>query len=84
MGRGYVIEHCAAALKAKSEQLLYRFYVTDALKAIAQNTAAFAGEHGVGFRKRFAEIYEELKNPRKEEQTGEQIIEHMKNRLANL
>ena len=79
-----MIEHCIAALKEKREQFLYRSYMADALKAIANNTAGLAGQQGLVVSKRYADIVEELKTPQKPEPTGEEIIEHMKNRLSNL
>lgn len=46
-GRGYVIEHCLSEYKKRSEEKLYRIYVTDTLKAIAENTTHFAGLDGM-------------------------------------
>ena len=54
LGRGYVIEHCVSFFRKKNEELAYRIYVTDALKAIAENTQKMFG--GSFMQKRFAEI----------------------------
>ena len=37
MGRGYAVECCMAAFRRRQEERLYRAYVTDALKYIAEN-----------------------------------------------
>lgn len=42
-GRGYVLAHCRAVLRAEAEDRLYRAYVADALMLITENTARFAG-----------------------------------------
>ena len=42
-----MIEHCVAAFNAEQEGKLYRIYITDALKAITENTARFVVQ-GVG------------------------------------
>ena len=42
-----MIEHCLSEYKRRSEEKLYRVYVTDALKAIAENTTHFAGLDGI-------------------------------------
>lgn len=42
-----MIEHCVSEYKRRSEEKLYRVYVTDALKAIAENTTHFAGLDGI-------------------------------------
>ena len=47
LGRGYVIEHCISALKSNNEEKAYKIYVTDALKAIAENTTHLVGTQGV-------------------------------------
>ena len=64
-GRGYVIEHCAAALRERQSEKLYRAYVTDALMAIANNTANYVipgsgvVEYGAKMEKRWLEIIQE-------------------------
>ncbi len=57
----------------------YRIYVTDSLKAIAENTSKYAG--GSYMRIRFADIL----NPKPEEtRTPEEIISGIKGKLAKL
>ena len=79
-----MIDHCIAVLKKKREQLLYQNYISDALKAIAGNTAGLAGENGLVLTSRYFDLYQSLKEPAKPEPTGEEIIEHMRSRLSNL
>lgn len=65
LGRGYVIEHCVAALRAKARRDAYEFYTTDLYRAIAMSL----GMKGV---KRFAEIVE----PKPEDtRSAEEIVE---------
>lgn len=47
MGRGYVIEHCISALKLNREEQSFKIYVTDALRAIADNTTHLLSVKGV-------------------------------------
>lgn len=35
-GRGYVIEHCISSFQKYNEEMTYRVYVTDLLKALAR------------------------------------------------
>ena len=35
-GRGYVIEHCISSFKKYNEEMTYRVYVTDLLKALSR------------------------------------------------
>ncbi len=94
MGRGYVIDYCVSALKKKREDFLYRVYITDALKAIADNTAQYVGASGLVkagtiLNKRYAEIVIENDNKAKrlekeEVKTSEEVIETIKRKLKKL
>lgn len=37
-GRGYVLEHVASYFRREQEEIRYRAYVTDSLKALTENT----------------------------------------------
>ena len=50
-----MIEHCISALKSNNEQKLFKAYVTDALMAIAENTAHLTKE-GKYFKTRWFEL----------------------------
>lgn len=74
-----MIEHCVSAFSRKRKSEIYRMYVTDALKVIAENTAKFAG--GSVMSKR----YEDIINPPPEEtRTADEIVESIRNTLAQL
>lgn len=42
-----MIEHCISSLKLNREKKIYQIYLTDALKAIAENTTHLVGSQGV-------------------------------------
>ena len=46
LGSGYVIEHCAAAIKARNQDEGYRIYTTDCLCAVV---SALGGQHVLRF-----------------------------------
>lgn len=66
-GRGYVIEHCIAALKADNEEKAFKVYVTDALMAIADNTTHLVGAEGVvDYGKKFEKRWADLITPQEQ------------------
>lgn len=83
-GKGYVIEHCIAFFKRQIKEQNYQIYVTDALRAIVNNTAEMFG--GISMRMRYADLVEDIsKGPATEEtRTPEQIINHIKDKLKAL
>ena len=84
-GRRYVIEHCVSQLKKISENEALRVYVTDALKAIADNTGQLARGKGVIMTKRFSDfISHEDNEDLDEEIKAEEIKSHMKEVLGKL
>lgn len=61
----------------------YRVYVTDALKAIAENTARYVG--GGYIKARYADLIEPNIEPNPEEtRTPEQIVDRMKEKIAKV
>jgi hypothetical protein len=95
MERSYVIDFCIAALKKKREELLYRVYITDCLKAIAENTAHYVGttglvKAGMTMQSRYADLVLDKQNtkgkaPQKEKtQTADEVVETIKNKLKKL
>lgn len=71
--------YCYAKYNDRALDKAYRIYVTDSLKAIAENTSKYAG--GSYMRVRFAEIL----NPKPEEtRTPEDIISGIKEKLAEI
>lgn len=74
-----MIQHCVAFLKNKAYEKAYRIYVTDALKAIADNTANYNG--GSTLSMRYADIISEEKP---DERTEEEIINDIKGKLRKM
>lgn len=86
LGKQYIIDHCVTKIKKESEQTALRVYITDALKAVVENTAKIGG--GVTMRRRYADI---INNVPDDEETNEQaqkrakgIIDNMKAKLNSL
>ena len=77
LGSGYVIDHCISAFLQRQDEKLYRFYVTDALKAIAGNTQLFAGGDSMSIS--YKEIID--RKPKEKEKTAEEIIDNLKSKL---
>ena len=66
-------------LKKQFQEQAYRAYVTDALKAITENTAKYAGGSYMKGR------YYDLENPKPaENRTGEEIVSQIKKKLARI
>lgn len=80
-----MIDHCVSRLKQISEEETYRIYVTDALKAITNNTAHLT-KNGLTMTKRFSDFIS--KTPEEPDENDEikaqEIKDHMKNILAKL
>lgn len=64
-----------------NEDRIYKIYVTDALKIIAENTAKFGG--GSVLRSRYYDLISEEIEAEPEE-TAEEIINRIKNKLGKL
>lgn len=73
------MDHCISLFTKKKEELLYKIYVTDALKAISENTSR---KGGVCMQKRFADMVNthHEKAPA-EEKTAEGVIENIRSKL---
>lgn len=65
-------------IKKQSLDKAYRIYVTDALKIIGENTARYAGGSYMKIR------YFDIEEPKpRETRTPEEIITHMKQKIAS-
>lgn len=75
-----MIDHCISLFKKRQQELLYKVYITDALKAISENTSRKDG--GVCMQKRYADMINEFyeKAPA-EEKTAEGVIEKIRSKL---
>lgn len=68
-----------AVLRKEKERALWRDYVAESLRIITENTSKFAG--GSYINVKFADI---INPPPAETRTGDEIIEHMKAKLAQI
>jgi len=81
------MDHCIAFFRRKNERRLFEMYVTDALKAISENTAkvVHTDEDGVAMSKRYADLLAENDEPQVEEtRTAADIINHIKDKINKL
>lgn len=77
------MEHCVAAFLKKQKDKLYQVYITDTLKMIAENTSNFAG--GKAPNMRWVDAMNSLEKPKEEEEkTAEEVIDHIKEKLAKM
>lgn len=68
-------------LNKTADEKAYRIYVTDALKAIADNTGKLVKD-GVGLSKRFADLFVELHET--EEVNNEQKAQEIKSHIGDV
>ena len=76
-----MIDHCVSTLKKERDETIYRNYIADTLRNIAQITAALG--QGKYDAPRYAEFVEVAKEP-KEEKTAEQVIDKISEKLARI
>lgn len=79
MGARAILSTLPVLLKKQAQEKAYRIYVTDALKAIAENTAKYAG--GSYMKARYFDA-ESPKPP--ETRTSDEIIGQMKMKIARI
>lgn len=70
MGRRYVIDCCISAFRAKQEDLIYRVYVTDLLRALTRADCA--------------RYYDLIKPTKDDGQTVVETVNDIKDRLRGL
>lgn len=85
LGKSYVIDHCINYLKKTNEETALKVYITDALKAVVENTGKSING-GVAMRSRFIDILNEAQEEDQEdaEEKAEKIKANMKRTLARL
>lgn len=78
-GRGYVIEHVAASFRRSQEELRYKAYVTDALKALTENTMRrlIPGVGEVAYGSYIPKRWYNQEEEAQEEKTGDEIAEEI-------
>ena len=79
-GKGYVIDYCIAFLIRQKKEQEYKYYITDTLKAIADNTAHLGG---VSITKRYFDIDNEQPVSTKE-QSADEIKNNIRATLIRL
>lgn len=80
-----MIDYCISSFLKRQEEKLYRMYVTDALKAITENTQNFAG--GVTLNKRYIDLITRDKEPEDAEKEGmeaNEIVDRITQKLMKL
>lgn len=82
LGKHYITEHCITYCKEKAESDVFRFYITDALRAITNNTSHLH-EGGMEIPSRYSDLVAAVDdaNEEKPQVTGEQVINHYKEKL---
>lgn len=86
LGKSYIIDHCYNYLKNDSENTALKVYITDAIKAVVENTGRLTKD-GVAMRKRFADIINNVPDGDKNEDSkkrAESIKDRIKSKLAKL
>jgi len=86
LGKSYIIDHCYNYLKVQSEETALKVYMTDAIKAVVENTGRLSKE-GVVMRKRFADIINDVPDEEENENNNKRahsIKERIKSKLAKL
>ena len=74
-----MIDHCIAFSRKQEEEKVYKIYVTDALKIIAENTARFAGGSSLNIR-----FYDIINPVKVETRTSTEIINNISAKLASM
>jgi hypothetical protein len=69
LGRGYIVEHCIASYNRRTEERMYRIYMTDILNALNTNFAKYFG--GSMYKERYADWIDTA--PKEKEKSGDEI-----------
>lgn len=70
-GDEYIMQYMLLRYRNESKEKVYKAYVTDTLKVIAENTARYAG--GSTIKKRYIDISEEKNEPQKPQKSAEKV-----------
>ena len=74
-----MIDHCIKLYTIAQRQEIYKIYVSDALRIIAENTAKFAG--GSYIKKRYIDLIESKKQ-KEDKRTAQEIIDDVVNKAG--
>ena len=85
-GRSYVVEHCVSERLKQDKEKLYRAYVTDALKIIAENTTHYQGaeemfDYGSTLNARWIDVLEPQKEEPTDDRSCEEIVDDIWERI---
>lgn len=87
-GRGYVIDHCVSTFLRYRREQAYKSYVTNALKAITENTSRYATYNGmVECGSRMSMTYDEIIGntvPQDDNRTAAEVIDNIKAKLERM
>lgn len=86
IGKSYILDHCYNYLKNDSEDTALKVYITDAIKAVVENTGRLTKE-GVVMKKRYIELINDVpdeKNIEDSNKRANSIKERIKSKLAQL
>ena len=86
LGKSYIIDHCYNYLKESSEETALKVYITDAIKAVVENTERLTKD-GVVMKKRYIELITDVPNEKQAEDNdkrAKEIIARMKSKLEKL
>ena len=76
-----MIDHCVSTLKKERDETIYRNYIADSLRNIAQIVAALG--QGKYDAPRYAEFIA-VAEDKEEEKTAEQVIDKISEKLARI
>lgn len=76
-GEDYISQYMTQEIRKEAAEMRYRFYITDCLKAITQNTANING--GIVMKVNYSEIANssESRAPKEPEKTAEEIVDEI-------
>lgn len=85
-GKSYVIEHCVSEYLKRREDKLYKVYVTDALKAIAENTTHYLGatemmDYGSSLTMRWIDVLEPKEEVKEDNRPCTEIVHDIWERI---
>lgn len=80
-----MIDYCVSAFFKRQEEKIYRVYITDALKAICENTANFAG--GSVIKSRYYDLIDrphKQEEEKSDEEKAQEIIDRISDGLKKI
>lgn len=86
LGKSYIIDHCYNYLKEQSEDTALKVYITDAIKAVVENTGRLSKE-GVVMKMRYIDMINDVPDEKKTEDNkvrAQGIIARIKSKLTEL